>query len=143
MKKAMLWLFLTALVPGMAPLRADEHPHGSEEHPKAAKTSGAAPAKAGESLTVQGEVLDMACYMAHEGKGAKHAKCAQKCIDGGAPAGLLTDDGKVYLLVEDHNNTQPYESVKKMAAQRVKVTGKAYDRGGVQGLVVASAEAAK
>lgn len=88
----------------------------------------------------QGEVLDMACYMAHEGKGKKHKKCAATCIAGGAPIGLLTKEGGVYLLVEDHENKLPYEGLKSLAAEKVRVTGEVHSRGGVQAVVIAKVE---
>ena len=92
---------------------------------------------------VQGEVLDMACYMAHEGQGAKHKKCADKCIQGGAPLGLLTKEGQVYLLVEDHASPKPYAQIKGWAAEQVRVEGKVYERGGVRAIVVQSSAKAK
>lgn len=97
----------------------------------------------GAGLSLQGEVLDMACYMAHEGKGPKHKSCAQKCIDGGAAAGLLTADGAVYLLVEDHANAKAYKAVKGWAGDQVKLGGDVFSRGGVTALVVKSAEKIK
>ena len=115
-----------------------QHSFAAEAHKHGEK----AQAKGGVQMQ-SGEVLDMACYMAHEGKGAKHKTCAQKCIDGGAPAGLLTKEGKVYLLVEDHNSPQPYAEVKKWAAEQVKISGEVFQRGGVQAIVVHSAEKEK
>lgn len=129
MNKKMAALFAVLALAGWGPVRAEED-HGHH-------------AASGQGIALQGEVLDMVCYMAHEGKGAKHAQCAQSCIDGGAPAGLLTKEGAVYLLLEDHSNKKPYEAAKKMAGKQVKVTGKAYTRGGVQALVLASAESVK
>ena len=95
---------------------------------------------AGQPLTVTGEVLDLACYMAHEGKGEKHKSCAQACINGGAPIGVLTADGDVYLLVEDHEAKKPYESLKGKAAEQVKVSGTLQQRGGLRAIVVASVQ---
>lgn len=103
-----------------------EHKHGQGELGKSGIRS------------VQGEVLDMACYMAHEGKGSKHKSCALKCIKDGAPIGLLTKDGAVYLLVEDHDSPQPYAQIKEWAAEQVKVTGELKQRGGVQAILVKS-----
>ena len=107
---------------------ATQHDHGAAEH------------AAGKSMTVTGEVLDLACYMAHEGKGEKHKSCAQACIKGGAPIGVLTADGQVYLLVEDHSAKQPYETLKTKAAEQAKVTGTLQERGGLRALVVASVQ---
>lgn len=103
------------------------HDHG------AAKT-------AAKVQTVQGELLDMACYMNGEEKGAKHAKCAEMCVKGGSPLGLLTKDGKVYLLVNDHANEKPFADAKLLAGGNASVTGKVVSRGGVQAIIVGKAE---
>src|SRR5215467_2555200 len=80
---------------------------------KADEAKAAAPA----TKTLQGEVLDMACYMDHGASGAKHAQCAADCIKGGSPMGLLTKDGQVYLLVENHAKKDSYANLKKWAGQ--------------------------
>ncbi len=99
--------------------------------------------KNGDKVTIQGEVLDMACYMSHEAHGQKHASCAETCVKGGAPMGILDKDGNVYLVVEDHQNKDPYADMVNYAAKTVSVTGTYYDRGGTQGLVLESVEEAK
>lgn len=93
--------------------------------------------------TIEGEVLDMSCYMAHEGKGAKHKKCALACIKGGLPMGILTKDGAVYLVVEDHSKKKAYKQLKKWAAEQVTVKGEIIERGGVQAIIVQSASKVK
>ena len=99
----------------------------------------AAPAK---DVTMSGEVLDLACYMGHEGKGDKHASCAKKCLEGGAPAGLLTADGKVFVLVNDHSAEAAYQGLKDLAGQNAKITGMVSKRGGLQSLIVKKTEKA-
>jgi hypothetical protein len=96
----------------------------------------APPVSAAETVT--GEVVDMACYMAHPetGHGPSHRKCADTCLKKGMPIGLLTDDKKVYLLLEDHENPKPYAQLKEKAAEKVTVEGDKVNEGGVQGLVV-------
>ena len=94
----------------------------------------------GKTETVSGELLDMACYMAHEGKGAKHAKCAGACVTGGAPLGLLTKEGKVYLVVGDHTNEKPYVEAKALVGADAKLTGTVFTRGGLAAIVVSKAE---
>jgi hypothetical protein len=91
---------------------------------------------AGKTQTLTGELLDLACYVGHEAKGEKHKSCAQACISGGAPMGLLTSDGHVYLLVENHELKKPYEELKTKAAEQVKVTGTVQERGGLPAIVV-------
>jgi len=99
-----------------------------------------APGRAQEDLTVQGEILDMACYMAKGSKGASHKACAQMCAKKGVPIGVLTDGGDVYLLLDDHNNPDPYDAAKKLAGERAEITGKKYSKQGVASIVVSGAK---
>jgi hypothetical protein len=89
-----------------------------------------------KSMTVTGEVVDMACYMSKGAHGDNHKDCAVMCIKGGSPMGVLTTEGKVYLLVENHDKTDAYAEAKKHAGEQVTVTGNYYERGGMLGLVV-------
>ncbi|OGR74628.1 MAG: hypothetical protein A2X40_01440 [Elusimicrobia bacterium GWC2_65_9] len=95
---------------------------------------------AGKTETISGEVLDMACYMGHEGKGKKHAKCAAACVAGGAPLGVLTKEGKIYLVVGDHANEKPYVEAKALVGGDAKLTGTVFTRGGLTAIVVSKAE---
>ncbi|TMB48979.1 MAG: hypothetical protein E6J60_13640, partial [Deltaproteobacteria bacterium] len=81
------------------------------------------PAFAADSVT--GEVVDLACYMVHpqSSVGAGHKKCAEVCLKKGLPAGLLTADKQLYLLLEDHDNAKPYAAVREKAAEKVTVEG--------------------
>jgi len=97
---------------------------------------GGGAALAQEDVTVQGEIIDMACYMAKGSRGAAHKACAQLCAKKGVPIGVLTDAGEVYLLLDDHNNSDPYEATKKLAGQRVEVSGKKFNKQGVASIVV-------
>lgn len=126
-----VWILAAALA-AAGPLAADEahqHRHGKKDAAKAA--------------AMTGEVVDLACYMAHEGKGKKHAKCAKDCLLGGAPAGLLLQDGTVLLLVEDHAKKAPYRQALELAAETVKVTGRRIVRGGLAAVVVEKVEKAR
>ena len=97
-------------------------------------------AHAQEDVTVQGEILDMACYMAKGSKGAGHKACAQMCAKKGVPIGILTDAGEVYLLLDDHNNPDPYDDAKKLAGERAEITGKRFTKQGVASIVVGAAK---
>ena len=89
---------------------------------------------------VEGEILDMVCFMAHKGKGQKHKSCAQKCINDGAAVGLLTADEKVYLVIENHHKKEAYQKLKKWGAEKVKITGPVYIKGGVQSIEAEAVE---
>lgn len=89
-----------------------------------------------ENTTVTGELLDMDCYMASGAHGDGHKSCANMCIKSGGPMGLLTDDGKVYLLLADDSKKDPYEETKKHAGEQITVTGVLAEKDGIKGLVV-------
>jgi hypothetical protein len=51
-----------------------------------------------------GEIVDFSCYLQVGKHGEKHRSCGQKCIQNGNPAGLLTKDGSLYMLMpEEHD----------------------------------------
>jgi hypothetical protein len=92
-------------------------------------------------VTVQGEVLDMACYLGHGAKGDEHAACAAKCIKAGQPMGLLASDGKVYLLVASHKDATAFEQAKGFAGKRVEIHGTSMARDGFAAVEVSSVKA--
>jgi len=87
-----------------------------------------------------GEIVDLACYMPHgnpeQYRGPGHKKCAETCAKKGLPLGLLTDDKQVYLILEDHENSKPYATVKDKAAEHVTLEGNKVALGGLQSIVV-------
>ena len=95
----------------------------------------------GEKVTVQGEVVDLACWVAHGAQGAEHAKCAQACAKGGQPIGLLTSEGTVYLLYASHQDASAFQETKEHAGQKVEITGLSASKGGIRGLEVNSVKA--
>jgi hypothetical protein len=95
--------------------------------------------KSEKSTTIQGEVIDMACYMTKGQHGADHADCAQMCINNGLPVGILDKDGHVYLCTT--SNQKPANSMLvQYAAKQVKVTGTVYEKGGMDLLAVDKVE---
>ncbi|MBI3291384.1 MAG: hypothetical protein HYZ73_01025 [Elusimicrobia bacterium] len=90
----------------------------------------------GQTVTFQGEVLAMFCYLVHEGKGQLHRECTRTSLENGGAAGLLTPSGSVYLLLEDPATKGAYRAIRKMGAEQATVTGKLYQRGEILALVV-------
>lgn len=90
----------------------------------------------GSGVTVKGEILDMACYLSHGASGPEHAGCAKKCVEGGQPMGLLADDGNVYLLFASHSDGAPFENAKKLAGEKVEITGTESTQHGIKGIEV-------
>jgi hypothetical protein len=85
---------------------------------------------------ITGEVVDTACYLGHETKGAGHAKCAALCARAGVPLAILeSKSGLLYLPVSlDHKN--PNEKLLPFVEKRVKVTGVVLEKGGMRGVVI-------
>jgi hypothetical protein len=92
------------------------------------------------TVTAQGEIVDLACYLPRgdKGRGPAHQECAELCAKGGAPLGLLASDGTLLLLFEDHAKPAPYADVKKLAGSTAEIQGTRFSRGGVNGLMVAA-----
>ena len=88
-----------------------------------------------QEILVTGEVLDMTCYIASNLSGPDHAECAKVCIRNGEPAGIKTQDGKVYLLTGE-----PGQSINaklaEYAAQVVTIKGRQTVRDGFAQLQV-------
>jgi hypothetical protein len=88
------------------------------------------------AVTVSGEVLDLTCYLADGKKGSGHKACARLCAKKGLPMGLLTGDGEVFLLIENHDDPDPYDNLKKLAGTQVEVKAVKYSRDGMSSLMV-------
>ena len=84
--------------------------------------------------------INMACYLTKGSKGAAHKACAQMCAKKGVPIGVLTDGGDVYLLLDDHNNPDPYDAAKKLAGEHAEISGKKFSKQGVASIVVSGAK---
>jgi hypothetical protein len=95
-----------------------------------------------ETKTVTGEILDMKCYMTSGKHGDSHKDCAQMCLKGGSPMGILGDDSKVYLLIEG-KDAAPYEEARKHGGETMIVTGTLSEKSGVQALIVTEAKPKK
>jgi hypothetical protein len=94
------------------------------------------PAAAQEAVAVSGEVVDLSCYLSKGSKGPRHKTCAKMCAEKGLPIGVLTESGDLYLLLEDHDNPDPYEALKKLAGSNAEVGGKKFTRSGMQSILV-------
>jgi len=95
-----------------------------------------------ESKTVTGEILDMKCFMASGDHGDSHKDCAQMCLKGGSPMGILGEDSKVYLLIQG-KDAAPYEEARKHGGEMMTVTGTLSEKGGVQAIIVTDAKPKK
>ena len=88
-----------------------------------------------EEVTITGEVVDLACWLSDGKMGPDHAKCAQTCVKGGTPAGIVTESGQVYLVVvHGKDGKSPLDHV----GERVEVKGHTVERGGMNGIIASS-----
>ena len=82
-----------------------------------------------EVRTITGEVVDVSCFLQLGKRGEAHAACGQKCVRHGEPVGILTDEGKLYMVIaEEHHSRRDGEvSLKErfidLMAKRVQVSG--------------------
>ena len=97
------------------------------------------PVAADEPVTITGEIVDLHCYTTRGAHGADHAGCSNACISRNVPAGLLTADGTLYLLL-DAKPVAVKEKVAGMAGKTVKATGTIVERNGLEALQLASIE---
>lgn len=100
-------------------------------------------------ITASGEVIDVFCYLDRGFTGEIHRDCALKCIKGGMPMGLLTQDGQIYLLCKHHDYAmdpyivtyaKPYNDLVEWAAKQVQVGGFLIQRKGMKGIEVIRAK---
>lgn len=104
-----------------------------------------APSKApeGKAVTLTATVVDLSCKIMNNASGQDHLQCAQICADKGQPLGLITDDGTFYVPVNagmgaDGENKR----LRPFAEQRVTVTGRVINRGGMNAIAIDKVEKA-
>ncbi len=89
----------------------------------------AEPPKSDEGSTeITGEVVDLMCYVDHSAHGEKHENCAEKCIKGGGPVGIVSD-GKAYLVIGSHKPMN--DELAPLASKTVTLKGKLVNNGGI------------
>ncbi|MBK6316686.1 MAG: hypothetical protein IPF53_20965 [Blastocatellia bacterium] len=88
-------------------------------------------------VTLKGEIVDMHCFVSRGERGPDHAGCANACISRGVPAGFITDDGTLYVLL-DEKPISVKEKVAGLAGKTVTVTGFPVERNGIKGLQLQS-----
>ena len=83
----------------------------------------------GRIKTLTGEVVDVSCYLQLGKRGEAHIPCGQKCVRNGQPIGLLTDSGKLYLVIPEEHHARRDGTVSirerfaELMAKRVRITG--------------------
>ncbi len=96
----------------------------------------------GKTTTVVGEIVDLSCYLQVGKHGDKHRDCGQKCVRNGQPVGLVTEDGSVYMLIDEEHDprrdgmTEFRKQAVEMMAHIVTVHGTLTDVDGHKALYV-------
>ena len=96
-------------------------------------------ALAADEVTLRGEIVDLHCYTSRGAHGEEHAGCSNACISRDVPAGLLTADGTLYLLVNE-KPVSVKEKIAGKAGKQVTAKGKVVERNGIKALQLVSVE---
>ena len=70
---------------------------------------------------IEGEVVDLTCYISRGLSGAGHRSCAIRCLTRGAPAGLVDQDGNIFVIIA------PSPGYASYAAQTIRLSGSVED----------------
>lgn len=89
--------------------------------------------------TLEGELVDLSCYLDHGARGEHHKACGTTCALRGLPIGLLDRDNKITLVVGVHDKPMNAELANKMGTT-VRLTGKVVSRNGMQMIEVSSVQ---
>ncbi len=101
-------------------------------------------AKAQKPITVEGYVLDSACAFTKGLDKPISRDCALACAKEGSQLVILTQDGSIYWPIDSATPAKGQNAkLLEFAGNRVKATGKVYDRGGSHALVIETLAAAK
>jgi len=99
-------------------------------------------ADTGKSVSVKGYVIDSACAFTKNLKKPISPDCAVACAKAGSPLVILADDGTVYWPISDATPaTGQNEKLLPFAGKKVSVSGKAFQRGGSNALVIEKIDA--
>lgn len=101
--------------------------------------------KKSSEVTIIGEVVETQCYvtgLTGPGKGPAHKECAINCAKGGIPLSILEDkSGKLYLGAQSKKGMSgANEMLMPFIAEKVKVTGRVYEKGGMKLILIRNIE---
>ena len=131
-RKAFITVALLALVVAVATAHKGEK-HTSIESPP---TSQPQQEPEIDVRTVDGEIIDITCYIRHDSRGPDHLKCALTCADLGMPLGLLENlTGDLFLILPG-GHSDPREAVLPYISKKVRVDGILWGSGGLTGIEI-------
>jgi hypothetical protein len=99
----------------------------------------------GKEVSIVGEVVETQCYitgLTGSGKGEAHKPCAVKSASNGIPLSILEDkSGTVYLTGQAKKAmTGTNDLLSPFIAEKVKVSGKVFEKGGMKFLLISKVE---
>jgi hypothetical protein len=93
-----------------------------------------------ERVKITGEVIDSWCYITEImfAEGTTHHQCALWCAVGGIPVGVLGDDGEVYMVLKNGDDTANVANpaILEIQTHRVSVEGDLFERDGIKYLLI-------
>lgn len=140
-KTAVAFLVLGALTVSAPLLMAQhgEHASGTTQKMESADHS----ETQADTTTIQGEVVDITCYIRHESKGEKHVACAESCANMGMPLGVLEDGTNKLFLIIPPGHEDPKQLVMPFLGKKVKIDAVLYAMGGLTGVEIQKIEELK
>jgi hypothetical protein len=92
---------------------------------------------AGKSITVNGYVLDSACAFTKGLDKPISPQCARACAKAGSPLVILAENGTIYWPIAGTTpSAGQNEKLLPFAGQKVRASGKAFERGGSTAIVI-------
>ena len=93
------------------------------------------------TVTLKGYVLDSACAFTRGLSKPIGKQCAISCAKAGSPLVILADDGTIYWPIAGTTPSSEQNSkLLPFAGEKVRATGKIYDRGGSKAIVIEKIE---
>ncbi|MBT3343440.1 MAG: hypothetical protein HN712_19605 [Gemmatimonadetes bacterium] len=91
-------------------------------------------------VTMEGEIVDITCYLRHAASGEQHVKCALFCADQGMPFGFLEKESKTIYLLLPGEHESPLKGLREHIGSPVKITGDLTHGRGLTGLQIEEVE---
>jgi hypothetical protein len=92
-------------------------------------------------VVLEGEVVDLECFLRDGERGERHKACALTCRKNGGSLAIVEDKtGDLYPVAGKTAASDPGAAVAEFIGSRVSVRGELYERSGARILVVGHAE---
>jgi hypothetical protein len=143
MKQTLIAVLATALTIAGA-FAQDSHSHTDDD--KTMHSHHSTGEADGTPGTINGYVRDVACLLRNPKAGvattAVTKDCLEKCVRGGSPVGILTEEGALYLPISDTvPDTDARKQLLPYTGKYVKVSGKLFERGGLHAISIEKVQA--